>query len=463
MTRQKRLLFVVALILSHSVSAWADRVDDFVLARLSEQHIPGAAIAVIHNGRLVKAQGYGLADVELNVPVTKETVFEIGSVTKQFTASAVMILAQEGRINLDDRISKYLPPIPQAWNEITVRQLLTHTSGIRNYTGLSGFELSKHLKKEEFIKTIAEYPLDFPPGERWSYSNTGYSLLGMIIEKASGQSYWDFMRARIFRPLGMNSTTDRNPKAIIRNRASGYEWVGGALEHRDTDFTDLTSAGAIVSTVLDLAKWDAALNSGTLLRRISQDEMWTPVRLNKGDTYPYGLGWNIESLLGHRVIRHGGLTAGFSATFTRYVDDHLTIIILCNLGDASLNSRIGRGIARFYVPALSMDSIAASADKDPQTTVALKDELNQILKGQPTLEMYTAEKRATLNTEAFKSTAQRLAAYGPVRSFKFLEEEMEDKTRARLYRTTLGQHTVYLKFTFTAEGKLADFTVEEEQ
>lgn len=463
MNRTARSLLIVVITLFSSILAQADRIDDFVRARLDEQHIPGAAVAVIHNGRLVKAQGYGLANVELNVPATKETVFEIGSVTKQFTASAVMMLAQEGKINLDDKIGKYLPPIPQAWNEITVRQLLTHTSGIRNYTGLSGFELSKHLKKEEFIKTIAEYPLDFQPGERWSYSNTGYSLLGMIIEKASGQAYWDFMRQKIFRPLGMNSTTDRNPKAIIRNRASGYEWVNGALEHRDTEFTDLTSAGAIVSTVLDLAKWEAALDAGTLLRRTSQDEMWTPVKLNKGDAYPYGLGWNIESLLGHRVIRHGGLTAGFSANFTRYVDDHLTIIILCNLGDASLNSRIGRGIARFYVPALSLDSITASADVDAQTTVALKGELNRVLKGQPTLEMYAPEKRAALNTEAFKSTAQRLDAYGPLRSFKFLKEEKEDKTRARLYRTALGQHTVYLKFTLTAEGKLADFTVEEEQ
>ncbi|MGA9996936.1 MAG: serine hydrolase domain-containing protein [Pyrinomonadaceae bacterium] len=463
MNRTARSLLIVAITLFSSTLAQADRVDDFVRARLSEQHIPGAAVAVIYNGRLVRAQGYGLADVELNVPATKETVFEIGSVTKQFTASAVMMLVQEGKINLDDRISKYLPPVPQAWNEITVRQLLTHTSGIRNYTGLSGFELSKHLKQEEFIKTIAAYPLDFPPGERWSYSNTGYSLLGMIIEKASGQTYWDFMRRKIFRPLGMNSTTDRDPKTIIRNRAAGYEWVNGALEHRDTDFTDLTSAGAIVSTVLDLAKWEAALDSGTLLPKSIQDQMWIPVKLSKGDAYPYGLGWNIESLLGHRVIRHGGLTAGFSATFTRYVDDHLTIIILCNLGDASLNSRIGRGIARFYVPALSMDSITASADNDEQTTIALKNELNRILKDEPTLEMYTPEKRATLSTDAFKSTAERLAAYGPVRSFKFLKEEKEDKRRARLYRVALGQHTLYLRFALTEDGKLADFIIEEEQ
>ena len=456
-------IFCCALVLLFTFSqARADRVDDYVRARMGERHVPGLALAVVRDGKPVKVRGYGLADVELNVPVGTETVFEIGSVTKQFTAAAVMMLVEEGKVGLDDRIAKYLPPVPPAWESVTVRQLLTHTSGIKNYTGLSGFELEKHLTKEQFIKAVSGYPLDFAPGEKWSYSNTGFNLLGMIVEKASGQSYWDFMRARVFGPLGMTATTDRNPRLVIPNRAAGYEWRRDHLEHRDTDFTDLFSAGAIVSTITDMVKWDAALNGERLLKRSSLETLWTPAKLNKGESYPYGLGWFIESVRGHRVIRHSGSTSGFSSSITRYPDDRLSVIVLCNLGTEGVAGRISQGVARMYVPALSLNSLQPASDDDARSSALLRDALAQLLQGRPDPALYAPERRAALSSDATKATLRRLASYGALSSFTFIRQDAEGRKRSRLYRVSLGDHTVFLKFVLDGEAKVSDFTVEEE-
>src|SRR5215203_4034018 len=195
-----RINIALFLALVFALSVRADEVDKFVRAAMQERQIPGAAIVVVKNGKIVKKQGYGVASVEFGVPVTTETVFEIGSVTKQMTAAAVMLLVEDGKINPDAQISVYLPNTPEAWRGVTVRNLLTHTSGVKSYTAIgAGFELSKHLTRDEFIKALAAYPLDFEPGSRYSYSNSGYNLLGFIIEAASGKSYWDFMQARIFK------------------------------------------------------------------------------------------------------------------------------------------------------------------------------------------------------------------------------------------------------------------------
>jgi CubicO group peptidase (beta-lactamase class C family) len=182
-----RLIFLLfALFFYSPVLIRADKIDDYVKTQMRERHIPGAALAIIKDGRLIKAEGYGLANVELNVPATKETVFEIGSITKQITAAAIMLLVEEGRVNLDEKIGKYLPNTPESWNNVTVRHLLTHTSGIKSYTGLTGFELTKRLKRDDFVKALSTHPLEFTPGERWIYSNSGYNLLGFIIETVSG-------------------------------------------------------------------------------------------------------------------------------------------------------------------------------------------------------------------------------------------------------------------------------------
>jgi CubicO group peptidase (beta-lactamase class C family) len=456
-------LFLLLLLGALPVRVCADRVDDYVRAQMSRRHIPGLALAVVRDGRIIRTRGYGLASVELGAPVTPETVFEIGSVSKQITAAAVMLLVEEGRVGLDERISKYLPETPEAWSGVTVRHLLTHTSGIKNYTGLHGFELTERLSREDFIRNISKHPQNFAPGDRWSYGNTAYNLLGFIIEAASGKGYWQFVGERIFRPLGMKATTDRDPRYIIKNRANGYEWQQGALAGRDYDLTDVFSAGAVVSTVLDLAKWDAALSGARLLKRESLEQIWTPVRLSDGSTYPYGFGWYIENFRGHTRLRHNGQTAGFAASIARYTDERLTFIVLTNLGDLGLAGEITLGLAKLYIPSLSLRTLKAVPGADPQTTRRLEKVLRGRLAGRFDADLFTTEARAAHETEGARQRWQRLAAYGPLKSLSLVGSETAAGARTLRHRAALGHHLLLLKFVLTEEGRIAELSVEEEE
>ena len=327
--------------------AHADSVDDYIHAEMKNHRIPGVSLMVIQTNQPVKRGFYGLANVELNVPVTAETAFEIGSITKQFTAAAILLLAQEGRLSVDDRISRHLKQTPESWQNITVRHLLTHTSGLKSFTGLDGFELRRHLTQEQFLKAISAYPLEFKPGEAWKYCNTGYNLLGFIIENVCGASYWDFLNQRILQPLGMSSTTNRLPANIIPNRAAGYEQTNHIWLNRDYDLTDVFSAGAILSTIGDLAKWNFSLDAETLLAVRSKEQMWTPARLSDGTSTNYGFGWHIDQLEGHANIGHSGSTSGFSASLQRFPDDRLAVIILTNT-DEQIATTLARRIATLY-------------------------------------------------------------------------------------------------------------------
>jgi CubicO group peptidase (beta-lactamase class C family) len=331
-------------------AAAADKVDNAIMADLKSHPIPGLALEVIQDGQCVKRAGYGLANLEWQSPVTPLTVFEIGSVTKQFTAAAIMMLQQDGKLSVDDHISKYLKDTPASWKDITIRHLLTHTSGIKNYTVLDGFEMRRKMTQAQFIEKMGGYALDFQPGEKWSYCNSGFNLLGYIIENVSSETYWQFMRERIFEPLGMTSTTSRDPRTVIRFRASGYEQdLQGKYINRDYDLTDLVSAGAIVSTVDDMAKWNASLDSHQLLTAASEQEMWTPLRLNDGKTHEYGFGWFLSPLKGHQNIGHSGTTSGFSASLQRFPKDGLAVIVLTNSNEDGVATKVAKEVALLYL------------------------------------------------------------------------------------------------------------------
>jgi CubicO group peptidase (beta-lactamase class C family) len=337
-----------ALLLLTCACGRADEADELIKTQMAEHRIPGLALTVLKSGKPAKTAAYGYANLELGVPVTSDTVFEIGSVTKQFTAALILLLVQEGKLAVDDKIGRYLTQIPETWQDITVRHLLTHTSGIRSYTGLEGFELRRHLTQAQFIAAIGKEPLEFKPGQAWKYSNTGFNLLGFIVENLSGQSYWDFLSQRILHPLGMSSTTNRLPTLIIPHRASGYEQTNHVLVNRDYDLTDVFSAGALVSTVGDLARWNSALDREDLLGAKSQQAMWQPAVLNDGTVTQYGFGWRIEKFEGHKNIGHGGSTSGFSATIQRFPDDQLAVIILTNT-DEQIATALARKVARLYL------------------------------------------------------------------------------------------------------------------
>ncbi len=338
---------LVASLLLVSPVARADRVDHYLKTQMKEHRIPGVALKIIRNGKPIKTAAYGLANLELNVPARPETVFEIGSITKQFTAAGILLLAQEGKLSVDDKISNYLKDTPAAWANVTIRHLLTHTSGIKSYTGLDGFQVWRHLTQQQFIQAIGRQPMEFAPGDSWKYCNTGYNLLGHIIENVSATTYWNFMSERIFQPLGMHATTNRLPSLVIPNRAAGYEQTNRVWMNRDSDLTEVFSAGAIASTVGDLAKWNAALDGERLLTAASKAQMWTPVTLNSGTNKTYGFGWNVVTTEGHKNIGHGGSTSGFSASIQRFPDDHLAVIVLTNT-DEEIATILARKIATFF-------------------------------------------------------------------------------------------------------------------
>ena len=339
-----RLFGLFTSLLVFPCIALADQIDEYVKIQMAEHRIPGISLAVIRSNQTVKRATYGLANVELDVPVKRETVFEIGSLTKQFTAACILLLAQESRLSVDDKLSQYVTNTPETWRGITLRHLLTHTSGLKSYTGLDGFELRRHLTQQQFIQAIGAQPLEFQPGEAWKYCNTGYNLLGFVIEDVSGSSYWDFLSEKILQPLGMNSSTNRLPSLIISNRASGYEQTNHVWINRDSDLTDVFSAGALVSTIDDLMKWNASLDAGTLLDERSRHQMWSPAKLNNGNATTYGFGWRIEQTQGRLNIGHGGSTSGFSATLQRFPNEHLAVILLSNT-DEQIATTLARKIA----------------------------------------------------------------------------------------------------------------------
>lgn len=368
-TRHVALFFIIlnvsftapAIEISGAQSPPAAAVDDYIALQLHDQHIPGLALAVIRDGQLVRSQGYGLANIELNVPVKPETVFQLGSIGKQFTATAILLLAEDGKLSLDEPIAKYFPTAPRSWKNITIRHLLNHTSGLADYTddkyvrpgGL--IPLHAELTDEEIFHRFTTLPFDFKPGEKWKYSNTGYAILGFLIHKVSGQSYGDFLEARVFKPLGMSSTRVISESDIIPNRSAGYLLVKNEIRNQDwvAPHWNTLADGALYSTVLDMAKWDAALSASAILKPTSHAQMWTPAPLNNGKSYPYGFAWDITETNGHHLLEHGGAWQGFTAHYSRYPDDHLSVIVLTNLdADHSDPGKIAHEVAAFYIPAL---------------------------------------------------------------------------------------------------------------
>lgn len=323
------------------------KVDEYVKAEMQKQQIPGLSLAVMKDGRIILVKGYGLANVEHQVPVEPETVFQSGSVGKQFTATAVMMLVEEGKVSLDNSIARYFPDAPESWQKITVRHLLTHTGGMTDYP--RDFDYRRDCTEDELFKTIKAIPLAFQPGDKWSYSNLGYVTLGILIHKVSGTFYGDFLQERIFKPTRMTTARIISEEDIIPKRAAGYRLVNGELKNQEwvSPLVNTTADGALYLTVYDMAKWDAALYTEKLLKKSSLEQMWTAVKLNNGKTENYGFGWSLDEVRGHRIIQHGGAWQGFKAHIARYVNDKLTVVLFVNQIQSN-PGKIAQGIAAIY-------------------------------------------------------------------------------------------------------------------
>ncbi len=341
-------------------AARADRVDDYVIETMNRQRVPGLSLAVVREGKVVKAQGYGFANVEHQVLAKRETIYQSGSVGKQFTAAAIMLLVEDGKLKLDEPIRTYLSSTPETWSKVTVRHLLTHTSGA------SGFYHEVNLRgdytEDQQLQLAFNSALDFAPGEKWQYSNTGYLVLGVLVSKVSGEFYGDFLTKRVFAPLDMKTARIISEADIIPNRAAGYRFVNGELKNQEwvSPTVNTTGDGALYLSIDDLIKWDAGLSSERILKKQTLDTMWTPAKTNDGKPRNYGFGWFIDTVNGHKVIQHGGAWQGFTTCIRRYVDERLTVILLTNAAALESSSGIGsnpqqiaEAVAAIYEPELS--------------------------------------------------------------------------------------------------------------
>lgn len=331
-------------------------VDSIVQTAMRDGPIPGVSVAITRGGEPVLVRGWGHADLELDVPAGERTVYRIGSVTKQFTAAAIMRLVEQGKVELDDTLSEYLQGLPAWADRVTIHQLLNHTSGIRSYTALGPRWIDVmplDRTHEQMLALFKDEPADFGPGARFLYNNSGYYLLGLVIEKVTGQGYADHLEEQFHRPLGLESTLYCSERPLVKHRAEGYAVDDGQfVNDAPISMTQPYAAGALCSTVGDLAAWARALAHGRVVSPDSYRRMTTPTTPGDGKEVGYGYGLSMGDLAGEPYVAHGGGINGFISQLSYYPRADVAIAVLSNSGSAP-SDQIERAIARkvFGIPA----------------------------------------------------------------------------------------------------------------
>ena len=442
-----------------AVPAQADPIDDYIALQMRRQRLPGVSIAVVQDGRVVKQQGYGFADLELKVPVTPETVFEIGSITKQFVAAAVMTLVEQGKINLDEPASLYLSDLPSAWREVTVRQLLTHTSGIPDFEEILGYGAYRTpTTAQQLISVAAAKPIDFPPGAQWHYSNTGYYLLGLIIEKVGGVPYVALIEKRILEPAGMTQTRSSTPSEVIDGRASGYALDEGRIANRDAiQPTAVGGAGDLVSTTGDLVKWNAMLDAQSVLATASYAQIWSNQSLADGSPSGYGFGWFVSPVRGHRAQEHSGGTAGFSSDILRLPDDRVTVIVLTNSYNANPVGMASH-IAAQFVPSLVYAKIP---DTKPSLTRKLLDYYSHRLDPEVYARDLSPEFLAKVRLRWSKGH-DFYRSLGPPLGIERVERDAGEAANQYRYRVRYAETALIVVATMDGKGRITNLAGAEE-
>jgi CubicO group peptidase (beta-lactamase class C family) len=343
-----------------------------VLAPFASAQSPGCAVGVTRGGALVFAKGYGMADLEHDRPITLDTRFNIASVSKQFTAMSIVLLSLDGRLSLDDSIRKWVPEVPSFGTVITLRQLLTHTSGLRDYFTLlavSGWPSDGQLTEKQFLTLVGRQKnLNFAPGDEFLYSNTGYALLSIVVRRASGQSLRSFAAERIFKPLGMTHTEFRDDHTLlIPQRALGYEPSGSTYRISQPE-TDVVGDGGVYSTVEDLAKWDANFQTGRVGGQRAIAILQAPATLNNGQPIPYALAMTIGAFHGLKTYSHSGAYGGYRSTLLRFPERDLSVITLCNTSTAS--SMLAEQVGSIMLGFAAQNSSATTLDLTTSPWVA---------------------------------------------------------------------------------------------
>jgi N-acyl-D-amino-acid deacylase len=432
-------------------------IDGFARAEMERQKIPGLAVGIVDKG-VITARGYGYANVEHMAPVTEETIFQSGSLGKMFTATAVMLLVEDGKVALSDPITKYFPGAPASWGPITVRHLLTHTSGIPDYT-TDAFDYRKDYTEDELARLAYAMPLEFAAGSRWSYSNTGYALLGFLVRKASGQFYGDLLAERVFKPLGMTATRVISEGDIVPNRAAGYQLVDGQLKNQDWVAPKLntTADGSLYFSLEDMLAWEAAVKRRAILKRESWEQILTPVRLTSGKSYPYGFGWFLDERGGHPLHQHGGSWQGFKTQLSRFLGDDLSIVVLANLAEAD-PGRIADGIAAIVDPGLATPVLVPIADHEAQAMAKLHSILDALAAGRLTPADF-AYVRAGFFPVAARYYEKELERLGRPSKTVLVERREIGDDRVYTYEVTFGERVYHARLGLAPDDRVSQFSL----
>lgn len=436
-------------------------VDGYLEAEMRRQKIPGLSLAVAKDGKPFYVKSYGVATLEHPVPAQPRTVYQIGSIGKQFTAVAVMMLANEHKLNLDDPLSKYLPEIPSSWSAVTLRLMLNHQSGIAQFTTPQRqlLDLSHDYTDAELIRLAASQPLDFAPGTNVSYSDTGYVLLGFVVNRVAGMFYGDFLQQRVFGPLGMTRTRIISDTDIIPDRASGYEKTAdGALRNQTAVSPALnrTADGSLYSTVLDLMKWDRALDGDTVLPHAQLERMWQVDAHANGQRplYHYGYGWENNTLAGHQIIEYDGNWQGFQAVMSRYTHPRITVIILTNLS-LCRTERLAHSVAGMVDAALTPYPESTS-DTDPTSTSRFKAFLDNVAAGSDTTTLLSDNARSHLIPAPLDTLRRDLHELGAINRFSLAADASSAHPHQRVYRVEGEDMVEFYTVRYTPDALIDD-------
>ena len=433
-------------------------VDDVARKVLETTGVPSASLAVVKDGKIVYTQAYGDARLDPKLPATTQMAYSIGSISKQFTATAVLMLQQQGKLSLDDKISKWLPNLTRA-NDISLRQVLSMTSGYQDYAPQDYMipDWEKPISAQQILDRWARIPLDFEPGTKWQYSNTNYVVAGRIVEMVSGQPLFDFIREHILTPLGLGSALDTNAKKLPDSDPQGYfRYALGPLRpapHEGPGW--MFAAGELAMTPADLAKWDISLMNESLLKPASYLAMETDTLLKNGVGTRYGLGMSVASMRGHRVLEHSGEVSGFVAENMVLPDDKFAIAVLTNQDAIGAASQIGRQVTNAF-----LDSANVS---DPKQDALVRKVFDDLRAGKIDRPLFTDNANSYFTQQALTDYSTSLTALGEVQSFKQTSNSLRGGMTHMGYEVKFPQKTVGINIYQMPDGKFEQFLVAAQE
>jgi len=450
-------LTVLAAAPLQAQSTFDARVDSIANVVLERTGVPSASVAVVRGGRLTYAKAYGHEQLDPPLAARADQRYSIGSISKQFAASCILLLQQEGKLSLDDNVSRWLPDLTRS-SEVTIRQLLSHTSGYQDYWPQDYVPpmMLQPTTTQDIMDRWAKKPLDFDPGTRWQYSNTNYVIAGVIVEKVSGMPFFDFLRTRILAPLGLASAMDIDVSQLTEPEATGYmRYALGPLHPAPKEGKGwLFAMGELSMTAGDLAKWDVSLINRSLLQPVSYRELETEVLLDNGVGTGYGLGVSVGTTGGHRVISHSGEVSGFTAQNLVFPDDSAAVVVLTNQDAARAAGGIAQGISGL---------LFTSEDADTQARVAQALQIFEGLqKGIVDRTLFTDDANFYFNEQALRDFASSLAPLGPPRSFTQTSQSLRGGMLARSFRAVFPSRTLRVWTFQMPDGKLEQYQVASE-